>query len=90
MSERPFSLQDGADKLHTKEDIIAYFEAVMEIGGDDPAYIAQALEIVGPALEKTAFGKELLQTLGKALDDARSKGPAIIAPFKPKRSEPES
>ena len=46
MSERSFSLQDGADKLHTKEDIIAYFEAVMEIGGDDPAYIAQGLEIV--------------------------------------------
>jgi hypothetical protein len=90
MSERPFSLQDGADKLHTKEDIIAYFEAVMETGGDDPAYIAQALEIVGPALEKTAFGKELLQTLGKALGDARIKGPASIAAFKPKQSDPEA
>jgi len=90
MSKKPFSLHDGADNLQTKEDIAAYFKAVMEKGGDDHAYIARALEIVEPALEKTAFGKELLQTLSKVLGDARIKGPASITTFKPKQSEPEA
>lgn len=34
---------DSAEYLKTEEDIQAYLEAVLEEGGDDPAYIIHAL-----------------------------------------------
>jgi probable addiction module antidote protein len=38
-----FSRYDTADYLKSDEDIVAYLEAAMEEGGDDPAFIAVAL-----------------------------------------------
>lgn len=43
MTKETFSRYDTADYLKSDEDIARYMEAVMEEGGDDPAYIAQAL-----------------------------------------------
>ena len=39
MPEEKFARYDSADYLKTEEDIAAYLEAVMEDGGDDPAYV---------------------------------------------------
>jgi probable addiction module antidote protein len=38
-----FTPYDSADHLKTKDDIVAYLEACMEEGEDDPALIAAAL-----------------------------------------------
>jgi probable addiction module antidote protein len=38
-----FAPYDTADHLKSKEDIVAYLEACMEEGDDDPAFIAAAL-----------------------------------------------
>ncbi len=43
MTEAKFSRYDSADYLETQEDIVAYLEAVMAEGGDDPAYVTRAL-----------------------------------------------
>ena len=47
--EVKFSRYDTADYLKTEDDIAAYIEAVMEEGGDDPAYVARALGVVARA-----------------------------------------
>lgn len=49
MTEAKFSRYDSADFLETDEDIANYLEAVMEEGGDDPAYVARALGVVARA-----------------------------------------
>lgn len=49
MSNETFSRYDTADYLKNDEDIAAYLEAVMEEGGDDPAYIVHALGVVARA-----------------------------------------
>ncbi len=38
-----FSAYDPADYLDSLEDVVAYLEAVIEEGGDDPTAITQAL-----------------------------------------------
>ena len=43
----------------TEEDIAAYLEAVMEDGGDDPAYVARALGVVARARNMTALAREV-------------------------------
>ena len=59
MSEEQFARYDSADYLKTEEDIAAYLEAVMEEGGDDPAYIARALGVVARARNMTALAQEV-------------------------------
>lgn len=59
MSAEKFSRYDSADYLKTEEDIAAYLEAVMEEGGDDPAYIARALGVVARARNMTALAREV-------------------------------
>lgn len=54
-----FARYDSADYLKTEEDIAAYLEAVMDEGGDDPAYIARALGVVARARNMTALAKEV-------------------------------
>ncbi|MDO5646337.1 addiction module antidote protein [Paracoccus sp. (in: a-proteobacteria)] len=54
-----FARYDSADYLKTDEDIAAYLEAVMEEGGDDPAYIARALGVVARARNMSALAKEV-------------------------------
>ena len=47
-SER-FTPHDSADYLTGVEDVAAYLEAAIEEGGDDPAFIAQALGTIARA-----------------------------------------
>ena len=49
MPEEKFARYDSADYLKTEDDVAAYLEAVMEEGGDDPAYVARALGVVARA-----------------------------------------
>jgi probable addiction module antidote protein len=49
MTEAKFSRYDSADYLETEEDIAMFLDAVMEEGGDDPAYITRALGAVARA-----------------------------------------
>ena len=49
MTEAKFSRYDSANYLETDEHITAYLEAVMEEGGDDPAFITRALGVVARA-----------------------------------------
>ena len=51
MPEEKFARYDSADYLKTEEDIAAYLEAVMEDGGDDPAYVARARNMTALARE---------------------------------------
>ena len=59
MSKEKFARYDSADYLRSEEDIAAYLEAVMEEGGDDPAYIAHALGVVARARNMTALAREV-------------------------------
>lgn len=49
MSEPLFSRYDSADYLKTEDEILAYLDAVMAEGGDDPALLAHALGVVARA-----------------------------------------
>jgi len=40
---------DSAEHLQTEEDVAAYFDAVLEEAGDDPAFIAHALGVIARA-----------------------------------------
>lgn len=46
---RAVSRYDTADYLKTEKDIAHYLDAVMEEGGDDPAFVAHALGVVARA-----------------------------------------
>ena len=59
MEDVTFARYDTADYLETEEDIAAYLEAVMEEGGDNPAYIARALGTVARARNMTALAGEV-------------------------------
>ena len=59
MTDEQFTRYDSADYLKTEEDIAAYLEAVMEEGGDDPAYVARALGVVARARNMTALAQEV-------------------------------
>ncbi len=70
MRDDVFSRYDSADYLTSEEHIAAYFEAVMEEGGDDPAYIARALGVVARARNMSQLAREVGMTrqgLDKAL-----------------------
>ena len=59
MAQEKFARYDSADYLKTEEDIAAYLEAVMEEGGNDPAYITRALGTVARARNMTALAHEI-------------------------------
>ena len=59
MSEETFARYDTVDYLQTEADIAAYLEAVMEEGGDDPAYFARALGTVARARNMSALAREV-------------------------------
>jgi probable addiction module antidote protein len=58
MNKEVFSRFDAADYLKTEEDIAAFLEAVTEEGGDDPAYLAQALGAVARARNMSQLARE--------------------------------
>jgi len=49
---------DSAEYLKTEEDIQAYLEAVLEEGGDDPAYIIHALGVIARAKNMSQLARE--------------------------------
>ena len=59
MPEEQFARYESADYLKTEEDVAAYMEAVMEEGGDNPAYVARALGVVARARNMTALAREV-------------------------------
>jgi probable addiction module antidote protein len=57
---------DSAEHLQTEDDIAAYFDAVLQEAGDDPAFIAHALGVIARArgmsqlARDTGLGRESL------------------------------
>jgi len=49
---------DTAEHLETDEDIQAYLDAVLEEGGDDPAYIIHALGIIARAKNMSQLARD--------------------------------
>lgn len=49
---------DTAEHLKTDEDIQAYLDAVLEEGGDDPAYIIHALGIIARAKNMSQLARD--------------------------------
>ena len=58
MTGTEFSRYDTADYLKNDDDIAAYLEAVMEEGGDDPAYVMHALGVVARARNVSKLARE--------------------------------
>ena len=59
MTNETFSRYDTADYLETEADIAAYLDAVMEEGGDDPAFIARALGVVARARNMSQLARDV-------------------------------
>lgn len=49
---------DSAQYLKTEEDMLAYFEACLEEGGDDAAFIAKALGNIAKARGMTQLARD--------------------------------
>lgn len=49
---------DTAEYLKTEQDIQAYLEAVLEEGGDDPAFILHALGVIARAKNMSQLARE--------------------------------
>lgn len=49
---------DSASHLKTEQDIADYFQACMEEGGDDPAFIAHALGVIARARGMSQLAKD--------------------------------
>ena len=58
MTNTKFTRYDTADYLKNDEDIAAYLEAVMEEGGNDPAYIVHALGVVARAQNMSKLARD--------------------------------
>jgi len=58
MGKEVYSHHDTADYLKTEADIAAYLEAVMEEGGNDPAFLARALGVVARARNMSQLARE--------------------------------
>lgn len=52
----PFSTWDAADHLEDLGDVAAFLEAVFDEGGDDPAFIAQALALPNDEAFRPTYG----------------------------------
>lgn len=59
MTEEQFARYNSAHDLKTEEGIAVYLDVVMESGGDDPAYVARALEVLAWALDTTALAHKV-------------------------------
>lgn len=58
LSKETFSRYDSADYLKDEASVAAYMEAVMEEGGDDPAFIAHALGAVARARNMSQLARD--------------------------------
>ena len=63
---------DSAQYLDTEEDIQSYLDAVLEEGGDDPAYVVHALGVIAKAKNMSQLARDTglsREGLYKALSD---------------------
>jgi len=63
---------DSAQHLKTEEDIAEYFDACLQEGGDDPAFIAHALGVIARARGMSQVARDAgisREGLYKALSD---------------------
>ena len=58
MNDDIFSRYDASDYLKSEADIAAYLDAVMEEGGDDPAFVAMALGDVARARNMSQLARD--------------------------------
>jgi len=49
---------DSAEYLESQEDIQSYLEAVLEEGGDDPAYVVHALSVIARAKNMSQLARD--------------------------------
>lgn len=49
---------DSAEYLKTKADIQEYLEAILEEGGDDPAYVVHALGVIARAKNMSQLARD--------------------------------
>lgn len=59
MSNETFSRFDPADYLNSVEDVVAYLEAVIDEGGDDPATITQALGLIARSRNLSEIARQV-------------------------------
>ena len=59
---------DSAEYLKTEEDVLLYLEACLEEAGDDPAFIAHALDVIAQAKKRSPF-ESIKQGLTEAGED---------------------
>jgi probable addiction module antidote protein len=82
MTDAKFSRYDSADYLETQEDIVAYLDAVMAEGGEDPTYVARALGVVARAGNISKLARDTgmsREGIYKALSDEGNPSFATIA-----------
>ena len=60
---------DSSDYLKTAEDMLLYLEACLEEAGDDPAFIAHALDVIAQAKKRSPF-ESIKQGLTEAIEHA--------------------
>ena len=71
---------DSAEYLKTEEDIQLYLEACLEEAGDDPAFIAHALDVINRAKNKNQLAS-IKQGLIEAIEHAAGrKSQAVVHP----------
>lgn len=58
MPNETFTHYDSAEYLKTEEHVAAYMDAMMDEGGDDPAFIAHALGVVARARNVSQLARD--------------------------------
>ena len=72
---------DSAEYLKTEEDIQLYLEACLEEAGDDPAFIAHALDIINRAKDMNQLATSIKQGLIEAIEHAAGQpSQAVVHP----------
>jgi probable addiction module antidote protein len=82
MSGQKFKRFDAADYLETEDDITMFLDAVMEEGGDDPAYVTRALGAVARSRNISKLARDAgmsREGIYKALSDGGNPSFATVA-----------
>ena len=67
---------DSAEYLKTEEDVLLYLEACLEEAGDDPAFIAHALDVIAQAKKRSPF-----ESIKQGLTEEKGKTWETAAPL---------
>ena len=71
---------DSADYLKTEEDVRLYLEACLEEAGDDPAFMAHALDVIARAKKRILF-ESIKQGLTEAIEHAAGRESEAVVHF---------